>query len=280
MIRVVDQCQALILTRCQQLIRAFDATSSNVRTVLRLFYRMVVFDPEFDTALVEFLKQATGNFIQAHPDAELDSGLTIRDAIASTSKMSVSRYLNEVVFKNEEDPDATIFAVVPLTMQVKLQLLEYPRQSADNASPYRAGAPELRLPDPLDLRMETVSLLRSSKTVYDVLYSLQDIRNDPVLLEYDVKIDVVPTSEGEKIVEPLCCNRGYYLPGYYNTMVKRQGKVTRKCVVCGQDLDDVSYRKVLGERKGWSYGAMVAGALTLATYTVSLFFVIDHVLFY
>lgn len=280
MVRVVDQCQSLILARCQQLIRTFDAEDGNVRAVLRLFYKMVVFDSEFDTALVEFLKQATGNYIRIHPEAKLDSGHSIKDSISDANKISVAKYLHDVVFKNEEDPDPIVFNVVALAMRIRLQLLEYPKQSEDNKKPYVPMGQALALSDALDMCGETVSLLRSSKTVYDVLYSLADIKADPVLLEYDKSIEAVPTSDGEKIIEPLCCSRGYYLPGYYNTMVKKQGRVTRTCVACEQALDEESYRKVLGMKKGWPYAAILSGVITVATYAMTVFFVIDHVLFY
>ncbi len=282
MARTVDQSQQILLSRCKQLIKEFG--HSSLHSVLRLFYKMVVFDSDFDTALIEFLKQATGNFIQAHKDLELERGATIKDLIEQTNKVSVSKYVQDIVLKNEEDPHTIVFSVAPLAMRIGLQLIEYPKPSEDNKSPYPAQTDtySFLLPDPLNFHSETIRLLRSDRLLYDVLYTPHEIKSAPALLRYDSdpNIDTLATSDGAQILEPLCCKQGYYLPGYYWTMVKKRGGLSRRCVVCGQDLDELSYQKLRSFKKGWPYGMIIAAGLTLAAYAVSTLFAIDHTLFY
>ena len=254
----------------------------SVLDVLRLFYRMALFDADFDTALIEFLKQATGNFIRKEQSMNMDNRETIKDMVQSTNKVSVTRFIQDIVLKNEEDPHTIIFTVVPLAMRVGLELIEYPSPSEDNKSPYsaRTASFHFELPDGLNFHEGSIRLLRSDRLLYDVLYTNEDIKAAPSFLKYDEGIDAVPTSDGAQILEPICCKQGYYLPGYFRTMVNKRKKVIRKCVVCGQELDELSFKKLKECEKGWPYAFIIVAGLSLVVYAVTTFFAIDHALFF
>ena len=290
--KVVGRSHALLLARCQQLRRIAEQRR-DVQEVLRLFFKMVIYDDDFDIALIESLKQAIGNFILQNQDLKLEEGRTIRKEIDHTHKMDVRKYVKKVVQGNEEDPDHIVFRIAPLVMRVPLNILEYPELVEDNKSPYHPfiGSPDentehefqYTLDDILDLHNAIpISLLRSNKFDFDILYTEQEIIDVKPLYGYDSKIDTFPTSEVAQILEPLCCKRGYYLQGYYNTMMKKQGDIVQECVnpQCGGKLDKVSYEKLWRMKPGPSYSMIIGVGFTLLAYAVSMLFAIDHSFFY
>jgi len=279
MASVLNYSLSILLARCMQLIAEFEKKNSTLQGVLRLFYKMAIFDQDFDTALIEFLKQATGNYIRKHADSKLDQGMTIKELIEQTNKLSVMKFIQEIVYKNEEDPHTIIFNIIPLVMRVNLQLIEYPHPSEDNKSPYNSMN-KFHLDDALNFHNETIKLLRTDKLIYDILYNESDIKRSPEFLSYDENIDAKPTSDIDQILSPICCKQGYYLPGYLRTMLKKRKEISKICVACGGKLDDLSYKKLKDAEPGWPYTKIIITGLSLVSFIASTLFLIDHIIFF
>lgn len=279
---VVSQSSSLLKIRFEELLKAYNKRIKNTKKALRLFYKMMVFDGEFDIALIEFLRQVIGNFINKFKESKIKQEVTLGEEIENYNKSSVNNFINDCVLKDEEDPSKIVFVVAPIVMGVDLVLLEYPKPSKDNAVFYskKLELPEFQQPKFINHKHE-LKLLRSNTIFYDVLYNMEEIRSFPILLTYDEGIDAIPVNDGDLILTPICCNKGYYLPGYYRTMVNKYGSVSKTCVACKKNLDDLTYQKLKKFKKTLvSYKVIIAGGLTILAYAVSMGFAITHGLFY
>ena len=126
---------------------------------------------------------------------------------------------------------------------------------------------------------QSIFLLRDKTLAYDILYKMDEAEcmmyAEP-MLSYDEDIDLRAISDLEKIIEPLCCKKGYYLKGYYETMMKKRRKISRQCIVCDKEMDKLSYEKLCGSGKKFSFCLFVATVLTVVTAVVSTFFINDQ----
>jgi len=281
----IEGTYAVLESRISHLIKLYAKDTKNTRKVLRTFYKMAVFEEKFDNALIEFLKQAITNFIRTYYNDKiniLELDKTLEQRIIEYEHVSLDDFINRRVLANEADPTKMIFILAPLAMGVELHLLEYPKLSEDNIGFYASEPKNLALNflNPLNSKKEKIYLLRTSMILYDILYAAEEIMITPSFLTYDKEIDVIPVTDPNLIIAAVCCSKGYYLPGYYRTMLKR-GKLSQTCLVCGKKLDDESYKKLKNYKwKFMPYKEIIAGGLTLIAFGVSMLFVVSHGLSY
>lgn len=275
----IEGSHEILLARLKELLGIYGKDAKNMRKVLRAFYKMVVFDEEFDNALIEFLKQVIVNFIKRYASIVVGADGTLQNTIMKYEHISLENFINRRVLPFDVDPTKMIFMIVPLAMGVELYLQEYPKLSEDNLGFYANQLEHFRprLASPFEAAREKIYLLRTSMIFYDILYTAEEIMGSPSLVGYDKELDVLPVTDPEIILAAVCCSKGYYLPGYYRTMLKRTGTVSKVCIVCGKDLDDSSYKKLVSYRwRMFPYAKVVTGALTFVAYGVSMFFVLTH----
>eukprot|EP00826_Nyctotherus_ovalis_P003043 TRINITY_DN1060_c0_g1_i1.p1 TRINITY_DN1060_c0_g1~~TRINITY_DN1060_c0_g1_i1.p1 ORF type:complete len:111 (-),score=29.01 TRINITY_DN1060_c0_g1_i1:20-352(-) len=77
----IEGSYAILLARLKELLGIYGKDSKNMGKVLRAFYKMVVFDEEFDNALIEFLKQVIVNFIKRYANIAAGVDGTLQNTI-------------------------------------------------------------------------------------------------------------------------------------------------------------------------------------------------------
>ncbi len=270
-----------------QLLKLQAVRPYNVSRVLRLFCQMVIHNDDFDRALIELLKQVVHNYIRLEEkkswigEESKGSVYSLAKAIQHAHNMPAERFRTQIVLKDEEAVDDIIYRVAAIAFGVPLNM--YWREGKHEAqgllyntqAPVQPqGHPHAALQTPL--QDKPICLLRRGCLYYDVVYAESTIRDYPVLGTYDEDLDALPVIAESGILKPLCCLKGYDLLSYHRTMIALQGRVTRKCVICPGELDDIAYKQLTNVRNYNGCGSSFLFVLIVSVYIVSLLFVLSH----
>eukprot|EP00826_Nyctotherus_ovalis_P003045 TRINITY_DN1060_c0_g1_i12.p1 TRINITY_DN1060_c0_g1~~TRINITY_DN1060_c0_g1_i12.p1 ORF type:complete len:227 (-),score=72.55 TRINITY_DN1060_c0_g1_i12:20-700(-) len=195
----IEGSYAILLARLKELLGIYGKDSKNMGKVLRAFYKMVVFDEEFDNALIEFLKQVIVNFIKRYANIAAGVDGTLQNTIMKYEHISLENFINRRVLPFDVDPTKMIFMIVPVAMGVELYLQEYPKLSEDNLGFYADQLEDFRpkFASPFEAGREKIYLLRTSMIFYDILYTAEEIMDSPSLVGYDKELDVLPVTDPE-----------------------------------------------------------------------------------
>ena len=93
--------------------------NSDTLTALQEFFKSVLITPNFDYAMVRFLRRTVANFLLLNSDLHVN-GLSLRDSVQSEYFPSFQKWIEEVVLKDKEDARSGILAVIPLVLRISL----------------------------------------------------------------------------------------------------------------------------------------------------------------
>lgn len=112
-----------------------------------------------------------------------------------------------------------------------------------------------------------IEIMESPRGIFVILYPEERHANE--LTRYDKNIDGKIITDPKHIIQPLCCNKRYYDKSYYNEMIRIDGHISPRCVVCNTDLDKATFehlQKMTDEEiKPWISIIVVSVILFLAT---------------
>ncbi len=223
-----------------------------LREALRALFVRVLYGEDFDLGLIQFARLFAADFILSNPDFLLDKGSFV-EAIRDEG-MEPEQYVGTVIMDEYTEAPRPAFHALPAALGVLVLLYDFPSTEAQLSK----SACPVHLKEPVNAKPETISLLLGPRGLLALLYPKSLLTIHVVLSDYDSGIDARVAVGPEDVVQPRCCSGRYYRSAYYSVMLKRNRGVTRKCVKCGGELDDGTFRLLKGmESRYWLLKALI-----------------------
>eukprot|EP00829_Urostomides_striatus_P009318 TRINITY_DN2043_c0_g1_i2.p1 TRINITY_DN2043_c0_g1~~TRINITY_DN2043_c0_g1_i2.p1 ORF type:complete len:226 (+),score=55.03 TRINITY_DN2043_c0_g1_i2:237-914(+) len=153
---------------------------------------MINNDDKLDYALQRILRIAISNFIKINSDVKIN-GLLLSDAILTGDGKIPQEYVQYVVLEDLQDARSLVFVIAPIVLRIQIDTLILELKDDTTPITIQEYPSEIELidnkqDDSLNFHKEKITVLYKPGH-YDILYRERDIREYPLLSQYDKLIE-------------------------------------------------------------------------------------------
>jgi len=258
-----------LITELQNLQKLYILPEKSTSEVLKQFFMKMLYSESFNDSLILSAKLFLCDFMLSRPDFLVDG----KPLIETIGLQSLENYIkNEIMPKNKEIPEIVLY-LIPACLEITLIIYNYSNETEDISQKiYSFDAPDKSKVLP---SINKIELFISPRNIWTILYSNEIMEKYEKLLNFDKKLDANLILDSGKIIQPDCCCEKYYIENYYNEMIRLNGKITKKCIVCNDILDENTIKKLEKISVGWkkpkllflifSVGLMILSAIYVFT---------------
>eukprot|EP00826_Nyctotherus_ovalis_P064032 TRINITY_DN9388_c0_g7_i1.p2 TRINITY_DN9388_c0_g7~~TRINITY_DN9388_c0_g7_i1.p2 ORF type:complete len:278 (+),score=78.49 TRINITY_DN9388_c0_g7_i1:609-1442(+) len=256
-----------VINNLLHFIRRLDNFNDNnveMEELLKSFFDVELHSESFDSSLVLLMKFLVATSVQSDPShlsALRLSKKQLLDLLLNSNFAGDIEAIGEhQIWKEIAD---TIFTSISNILEIAIVYYKCQIEN-DQITEDKFGQ---------EYKATRIEIMESPRGILSILYprDAQDNR----LTKYDKSVDGKMTTDLKEILQPPCCFKKYYKKAYYKEMMRVNGKVTRRCVVCEGVLSESVYA-ALKETEEKATPRLVVLLLLVILFLVSVGFVISR----